>query len=112
MEPFPWEEFRAQQERVFTWLSSLGLNQHDRLRIHQANIARMLDAHASGNQEAFRQQLTDLQRREYLWSICESIEFVTAMEPLIPEAHASHDARLGGSTPWTARSRRRKRCIK
>ena len=89
METFPWEEFRSRQERVFTWLVELGLNRNDRLRHHQTNIARMLDAHASGRQETFRQQLDDLQRREFLWSICESIEFVEAVEPLIPY-HTPH----------------------
>ena len=75
----------ARQDRIFDWLRSMGLDKHHRLKAHRKNIAEILHARESGRYEEFRSRLSEVDQRERLWSICESVEFVDAMHPLLDE---------------------------
>jgi hypothetical protein len=83
VEPLNWTELQARQEQIFDRLRSMGLDKHHRLNAHRKNIAEILDAGKAGRYEEFRDRLTVAGQRERLWSICESVEFVDAVHPLI-----------------------------
>lgn len=83
MEALDWTELQGRQGRIFDWLRDLGLDKHHRLNKHRENIREILEAQAGGRYEDFRSGLSREDQRERLWSICESIEFVDALHPLI-----------------------------
>jgi hypothetical protein len=82
MQPIDWEGLERSYDEIISWLESLDLKKRDRIRIHRHNIAKMLDANNSGQLAEFQSGLTNEDRREHLWSISESMEFIDAVLPL------------------------------
>jgi len=82
MEKLDYQEILAKLQALDDQLRGLGLNQHDRLRVHQSNIAQLISVQEKGTLEQFSTDLAGEKRREILWSLIESIEFVEAMEAL------------------------------
>lgn len=84
--PLDWTELQNRQNRIFNWLRSMGFDKHHRLSIHRKNIEEILDARAGGRYQDFRRGLSEPDQRERLWSICESVEFVDAIHPLVDKS--------------------------
>ncbi|MGB9456560.1 MAG: hypothetical protein WCB12_10975 [Bryobacteraceae bacterium] len=71
-----------QLAEIDQWLGQRGLTQNDRIRTHQHNIAELAQATDERRLDAFRSFLTEEKRREILWSLVESVEFVDAINAL------------------------------
>lgn len=82
MERLNYREIADRLAEIDQWLREMGLDQYDRIRIHQRNITELADATDNGTLDQIAGNLTGEKRREILWSFVESIEFVDALESL------------------------------
>lgn len=70
-------------DAIDAWLCSRGLNhQTDRVRRNRADVAQLTDAFEAGRLDRFIKDAGDDRRRELMWSLAESMEFVDSVEAL------------------------------
>jgi hypothetical protein len=82
MERLNYHEVVDKFAEIDQWLRQMDLNQHDRIRIHKRNITELAEAQDNGTLDQIASNLTGERRREILWSLVESIEFVDAIDAL------------------------------
>jgi hypothetical protein len=69
-------------EEADAWLRTIGLDQNDRLRQSKRNLAMMAEAAAQGTLGDLIADRSGVQRRELMWSLLESTEFIDAVDAL------------------------------
>ena len=82
MERLGYGELAASLTEIDQWLSDIGLDRHDRIRVHQRNILELADALDSGTLGEVVSNLSGEKRRQILWSFVESMEFADAVDAL------------------------------
>jgi hypothetical protein len=80
MERLNYREIVEKSAKIDQWLSEIGLNQYDRIRIHKRNITELAEVQDNGTLDRVASSLAGEKRREILWSFVESIEFVDAID--------------------------------
>lgn len=70
-------------DEIDAWLCSRGLNQQtDRIRRNRRDVAALADAFEEGRLDKFINESGDDRRRELMWSLAESMEFLDSIEAL------------------------------
>ena len=83
METTKYRDLLKGLDDVDAWLCSHGLtHQTDRIRRNRRDVAALADAFDAGKLDAFIKGAGDGRRRELMWSLAESMEFVDSIEAL------------------------------
>jgi hypothetical protein len=82
MERLAYRELAENLSKIDAWLTDIGLNRYDRIRIHQRNVMELVEAVDSGKLDELVSNLSEEKRRQILWSFVESIEFSDAIDAL------------------------------
>lgn len=82
METTTYRDLLNKLNSVDAWLRDRGLEQLDRIRRNKADIAILADAFEEGRLCEAISETTDDRRRELMWSLAESTEFVDSIDGL------------------------------
>jgi hypothetical protein len=82
MERLNYHEIIEKLNAIDQQLGEMGLDRHDRIRVHQRNITELAKATDEGTLDRISSDLTGERRREILWSYVESIELVNSLDAL------------------------------
>jgi len=83
METVTYRDLLKGLESVDAWLCERGLAQQtDRIRLNRRDIALLADAFDEGRLDKVIAEVTDDRRRELMWSLAESTEFVDSIDAL------------------------------
>ena len=85
MTPLSFEVLLDRHERILDWFRRNGVTQHHRFEQHRNRIRSWLAMDPSN-----RSELNEADRRQLLWSVCESIELVDAIDPIAGKHPDSH----------------------
>jgi len=78
-----YRDLLARMDAIDTWLCSRGLNhQTDRVRRNTADVAELTEVFEAGRLDDFIKNAGDDRRRELMWSLADSMEFVDSVESL------------------------------
>ena len=78
-----YKDLLARMDAIDAWLNSRGLNQQmDRIRRNRTDVGQLSDAFDEGRLDKFIAAAGDDRRRELMWALAESMEFVDSVEAL------------------------------
>src|SRR5215471_10197377 len=82
-----YKDLLARVDEIDAWLCSRGLNQQmDRIRRNRADVAQLSEAFDEGRLGKFIDEAGEDRRRELMWSLAESMEFVDSIDALRQQA--------------------------
>lgn len=77
LSPIDWQKYKDRLNDLTEWLRAQGFDRPHRFELHRKNVLSLLD-----NPEVMRASLTPTKGHEFMWSICESLEFVEVLSRL------------------------------
>jgi hypothetical protein len=79
---YDFNETLSRLEDVGLWLSSLGLNSRNRVRVYTENIRQMIEVYSRGGMDALQDSISIERAREVFWSYIDADEFVRAVSAI------------------------------
>src|SRR5579863_6774104 len=87
MEITAYKNLLARVDVIDAWLCSRGSNQQmDRIRRNRADVAQLSEAFDEGSLDKLIDDAGEDRRRELMWSLAESMEFVDSIDALRQQA--------------------------